>query len=651
MKVVAVAQARMGSTRLPGKVLKDLGGRPALDWVVEAARKAPGVHEVVVATSVLDRDQPIVDWCHTKGVRVSRGDEIDVLSRFLGAAHETKADILVRLTGDCPLLDYNVIGEVIRLRGMKNAEYASNIDPPTYPDGLDVEVFTRNALEIAHREAVRGTDRDTVTRWMVRNRYRLPAANLTCPLPDLVHERWVLDSPEDYDMLQKLVEGLRGEEPTLLNVLEVLDRDPDIRKINSKYTRNERFYEALLSEPVKRTYRNSSQHLVAAQSLIPLGAQTFSKSHLQFPDGASPLYVTHGDGGYVYDIDGNDYIDLVGALLPNVLGYRDNDVDQAVRDQLSRGVSLSLATPLELEVAEKISKLVPSAEMVRFGKNGSDVTNAAIRLARYCTSRDAVIVGGYHGWHEWSAPNLRGVVPDYRRFSLPLCDGKLLRQYSQNLAAVIVEPEFYSAEQLQDLREQCDEIGALLIFDEVISGFRCDLGGIQHIVGVTPDITTLGKALGNGMPISAVVGKEEYMSKIRDVAFSGTFFGECLSLAAASACLDKLERNNVPKYFNEVGAFLRSEINILLGDHNVPGIKLHGELSLNRIKFTDRKLQTLFMQEMAKNGVLIIATHGLCWAHRKPEINKILTAWDKTLYAIAHGQDLEGDIIRGEPIR
>src|SRR5258705_370395 len=178
MKTVAIVQARMGSTRLPGKVLKDIGGCTTLHWVTEAARKAPGVDQVIVATSTLTKDNPIADWCLSRDVDCVRGSESDVLSRFVAAADVTSADIIVRLTGDCPFLDPNVIGEVIQLRKMKGVDYATNTDPPTYPDGLDVEVFTREALESSDKEAIRPSDRDTVTRFMVRNRRRFSAANL-----------------------------------------------------------------------------------------------------------------------------------------------------------------------------------------------------------------------------------------------------------------------------------------------------------------------------------------------------------------------------------------------------------------------------------------------------------------------------------------
>lgn len=657
-KVVAVIQARMGSQRLPGKVLKDLGDRPALDWCVEAALHAPGVDEVVVATSTLHENDVIVDYAKTKKVGIFIGSETDVLSRFIGVANSRNADVLVRLTGDCPFLDPAVISEVIQLRGMKHAEYATNTDPPSYPDGLDVEVFTRAALEAAHKEATRGTDRDCVTRFMVRNRHRFPASNLVCPLPGMVSERWVLDSPEDYLFLTEIVSRLKDKTkpPSYLEILRILDQEPHLRSINSKYSRNERFYDVLVKEDTKRSYTTSQECLKRAERLIPLGAQTFSKSRLQFPEGASPLFVTHGDGGYVFDVDGNDYVDLVGGLLPNILGYRDPDVDAAVADQLSRGISMSLATTLELELAERLNKHIPSAEMIRFGKNGSDVTTAAVRLARYITGRPKVAVGGYHGWHDWSmavSDRTNGIPGDVRRLS-----EKFDLEYQQNwlkYAAVIIEPEFYSNEKLKRIRTLCDKEGIILIFDEIITGFRCGLGGLQKVTGVTPDLSCFGKAMANGMPISALVGKKKYMEHMVDISYSGTFFGETLSMAAAIACIDKLERLNVPKYLNITGSYLRSEINILLDKYATDGIKIHGEVELNRIKFigdsSGKYMQSLFIQEMAKNGVLIIGSHNTCYAHKKPQLDHILSAWDRTLKSISEGVKLDGGIITGKAVR
>ncbi len=657
MKTVAICQARMGSTRLPGKVLKQIGSLPTLGWVVRAAQLAPGVDEVIVATSTLPGDDVIAEWAIANGVAVSRGSETDVLSRYMGAVAQTQADVIVRLTGDCPFLDPAVIGEVIKLREMKGVMYATNTDPPTYPDGLDVEVFTRSALELADREATRRSDRDTVTRYLVRNRSRVSAANLVCPLPELDRERWVVDSPEDYLVACEIAKRLNDKVGSYLDILNILSKDKWIKSINSNLSRNERFYEDVLQEgSAPRSYSLSQKALARAEKTIPLGAQTFSKSKLQFPEGASPLFVTHGDGGYVFDVDGNDYVDLVGGLLPNILGYRDPDVDRAVREQLDRGVSFSLATPLEADLAELLRVHIPSAEMSRFGKNGSDVTTAAVRLARHITGRDKVVVGGYHGWHDWSmaVSERTNGIPGHVQYLSRKYDGDYLGGATSTTevpASIIVEPEFYSAEELKKLRTNCDNHHIILIFDEIISGFRCGMGGLQKVTGVTPDLSTFGKSMANGMPISALVGKRQFMERMPEISYSGTFFGEALSIAAAIATINKLAANDVPRKLNVMGAMLRSEINVLLNKHSISTIQLYGEVELNRIKFSDKTTQSLFIQEMAKNGVLIIGSHNTCFAHKKTELDRVVNAWDATLKAISSGKSLDGGVVQGGAVR
>ena len=666
MKTVAVCQARMGSQRLPGKVMMDIAGRITLDWVVEAARRAPGVDEVIVATSTLAGDDAIFQWAQQRGINCFRGSETDVLSRYLGAVHATQADVIVRLTSDCPFLDPNVIGEVIKLREMKDVAYATNTDPPTYPDGLDVEVFTKEALEQAHREATRATDRDTVTRWIVRNRHRLPAANLTCPLPGLIKERWVLDSPEDLQLIREIAKRLgdSGTPPSYLQILLILDREPWIRSINSKFSRNERFYEALgVEQGVKRSYAASKMALDNAEHIIPLGAQTFSKSKLMFPEGASPLFVTHGDGAYVFDVDGNDYVDCVGALLPNILGYRDPDVDAAIRDQLDRGISFSLSTTLETELAERLSTYIPCAEMVRFGKNGSDVTTAAVRLARHITGRDKVMVGGYHGWHDWSMANTArnaGIPQGVRDLSVnqPAWGSVNWGMPGDEPAAIIIEPEFATKSELRWLREMTETHGIILIFDEIITGFRCGIGGLQKVHDITPDLATFGKSMANGMPISALVGQEKFMKMLPEISFSGTFFGETLSIAAAIATIDKLVKENVPNKLKADGGWLYSHIAKMIGERDLGAyISLYGPSELNRIRFKNNAIQSLFIQEMAKNGVLIIGSHNLSLAHGLHELGIIVKAWEVTLDAIknAVGDDileyLDGGLIKSAGVR
>ena len=217
---------------------------------------------------------------------------------------------------------------------------------------------------------------------------------------------------------------------------------------------------------------------------------------------------------------------------------------------------------------------------------------------------------------------------------------------------MIIEPEFYTKEELYNFRAACSGYGVILIFDEIISGFRCGMGGLQKVHDVIPDLSTFGKAIANGMPISALVGKKEFMKQMTEISYSGTFFGETLSIAAAIATIDKLHNLNIPGYLHRIGDYLRTEINTMLNKHHLSSIiSLHGPVELNRIRFQDKIVQSLFIQEMAKNGVLIIGSHNTSYAHKKPELDRILSAWDATLKEIAEGSQLLGAIIQGRSVR
>jgi glutamate-1-semialdehyde 2,1-aminomutase len=231
-------------------------------------------------------------------------------------------------------------------------------------------------------------------------------------------------------------------------------------------------------------YFKSEKFLDVAESRIPLGSQTFSKSKTQYPVGVSPLFAKYAKGAYIWDIDKNKYLDLVSALAAVTLGYQNRRIDSAVKRQLKKGVTLSLPTKLEYEVAELIGLMVPSAEMVRFAKNGSDATAGAVRLARAYTNKKIVAMCGYHGWQDWS------IVTTSRNAGVPTEVGELTKTFKYNdidslmklfnefpnqIACVIMEPmnsEFPQGNFLQKIRELCDREEALLIFDETITGFR-----------------------------------------------------------------------------------------------------------------------------------------------------------------------------------
>ncbi|OGL47550.1 MAG: aminotransferase class III [Candidatus Schekmanbacteria bacterium RBG_16_38_10] len=394
-------------------------------------------------------------------------------------------------------------------------------------------------------------------------------------------------------------------------------------------------------------YRYSEEMLERAIKSIPLGSQTFSKSKTQYPWGVSPYFITRGLGSHVWDVDGNEYIDFVNSLAAVTLGYNDPEVTAAVRAQIEDGVIFSLPHPIESKVAEKIVEMVPCAEMVRFGKNGSDATSGTIRLARAYTSRDHVAVCGYHGWQDWyigSTARNRGVPKSTQDLTHVFIYNnieslnKIFKEYPEKVAAVIMEP-MNTAEPVDDFLASAKELthknGAVFIFDETITGFRYANGGAQEYFGITPDLATFGKGLANGYPVSAVAGRAEIMCLMEEIFFSFTFGGETLSLAAALATLTKLQKKPVIKTVWDQGKKVVDGINMLIDKHGLQDVlSTCGKSCWSFLLFKDTdvcsqwELKTLFLQEVFARGVLTLGTHNMSYAHSDEDIRNLLSAND-----------------------
>jgi glutamate-1-semialdehyde 2,1-aminomutase len=413
----------------------------------------------------------------------------------------------------------------------------------------------------------------------------------------------------------------------------------------------------------KRNLHASEQYLARAERVIPLGSQTFSKSRTQYPYGVSPYFIQRAAGSRCWDLDGNEYIDFVSSLASVTLGYNDPDVTAAVAEQLQSGVIFSLPHPLETEVAELICEMVPCAEMVRFGKNGSDATSGAIRLARAYTERDRVAVCGYHGWQDWyigSTARKRGVPKATQELTHTFTYNdlgslqRLLEAHPREFAAVILEPMNVMEPQpgfLEGARQLAHKHGALLVFDETITGFRYANGGAQELFGVTPDLATFGKGLANGFPVSAVAGRRDVMKLMEEIFFSFTFGGEALSLAAAKATLLKLRREPVAKTLAARGQAIIDGTRRIVEQHGLGDVfSLSGHPTWSFLNIRDARgatafeIKTLWMQEMLQRGVLSVGTHNVSYAHSPADVDALLAAYAEVLPMI--GRTLDAGTLR-----
>lgn len=650
-RVVALIQARTSSTRLPGKVLLPIGGIPMIRRVLDQVAGARTVDECVVVTSVDPSDDQLAEWLAADGWAVFRGSLEDVLSRFADAARASNADVVVRVTADCPLHSPDTIDEVVEEFLSHDVDYASNTEPYSRPDGQDVEVFSADALRLAATHASPGPDREHVTPFLRRSALvrRLYYSHKKGPVGG--HLRWSVDDAADLEHARTVWSRLDaiGSGPHSYEAIMgvVAERVPT----TSGAIANEGYYKSLFDaaddhKASPRPLAQSETWLERSSRVIPGGAQTYSKSWRQHIRGVSPIFLERGAGARAWDVDGNEYVDLIQGLLPNILGYAEPAVDRAAYEQATRGHSFSLANPIEVVLAERLVRIIPCAEMVRFGKNGSDATAGAVRAARAFTGRERVAVCGYHGWQDWyigSTSRIAGVPAAVRQLThtfpynnLEALD-QLLSEHRGEFAAVVMEPfNFFWPEDgyLEGVREIAHRHGALLVFDEICTGFHLGLGGAQQMFGVTPDLATFGKAMGNGYPISCIVGRSDVMRAFDEVFVSFTFAGDASAMAASMAVLDILENTDAYLRMESAGRKLADGAITLAGLAGLGSrFSVQGHHNWSLIRFLtpdgadDPLLKTVWAQEVTRRGILVLATHNICAALDGDAVEHVLRAY------------------------
>lgn len=436
---------------------------------------------------------------------------------------------------------------------------------------------------------------------------------------------------------------------------------------------------------LKNGIKESDRLYEKAKQVIGSGTNTFSRAPGVFPIGVSPKFLDKQDGCHTWDVDGNEYIDMVMGCGPVTLGHNHPVINKAIKDQMDKGgILYSMLNPLEVEVAEKLIDVIDCAEMVKFSKNGSDVCAASVKLARHVTGRDIIFQWGYHGFQDWyiGATDRNAGVPKAVRdltitFDYEDTDKlrEMFQKYKGQVAAIVMEPVIgqrqlcsnLSSEQCRDFPENsygpCNncaqkqileeikniahENGALLIFDEMISGFRFSMGGAGKYFGVSPDLATFGKGITNGMPLGVLVGKKEHMQHFDKVFLSSTYAPEALTLAAASANIDFYIENNVIDDLWKKGTYIDNNFQKVIEKHNLSKnvslagysvrlmVNTHGDDGLQ-----DPKLATLYQQEMFRNGILCFSgVLMLSYALNDSDLELIVDAFDRTCKVIKEALD------------
>lgn len=392
--------------------------------------------------------------------------------------------------------------------------------------------------------------------------------------------------------------------------------------------------------------QQSTALLRRCQAIIPACTQTLAKGPGQYLRGVSPVFARRGQGAYLWDVDGNRYLDYTMAVGPLVLGYGHDVVNAAIRSQLDDGITFSLMHPLEVEVAELVAEMVPGIEMVRYSKTGCDVTTAAVRLARAYTGRSTVLCCGYHGWHDWyigTTDRSRGIPQEVKdlTYTFTFNDIESVRQsIGSDTAAIILEPMVVDEPNetfLHELRELCTQHGIVLIFDEMWTGFRIARGGAQERFGVQADLVCYSKAIANGMPLSVLAGKAQIMRLLdKDVFFFTTFGGEALSLAAAKATMTVLRDEPVLASIEERGNVLRDRLAVCITDSGIDWLSVKGlgsrtMLAIARPLEEALLIKSYIHQELLRCGILWNGFHNLSHAHSADDVDHTLESYEGVL--------------------
>ncbi len=394
-----------------------------------------------------------------------------------------------------------------------------------------------------------------------------------------------------------------------------------------------------------------------AKGLIPGGVLGIRRPY-NFVENEYPVFVEKGSAGHITDIDGNEYIDYLCAYGPVILGYREKEVDDAVIHQIrEKGFCFSLTQTYQNRLAGKLNELIPCSEMSLFVKTGSDAATCAVRIAREYTGKTKILRCGYHGWHDWCV-EVKGGIPeklyeDVYEFAYNDINQlkELLSRHGEDTAAVIMTPfghplahklEEPRPDYLEQVKELASEYGAVLIFDEIRTGFRISMGGAQKYYNVTPDLSVFGKAMANGYSIGAVTGKAGIMKMAeKNVFISSTFFPNSLSYVAALKTIEILERDKVLDAVWKKGRMLMDGINTAISRYNT-GAELSGVPPMMFITFKKdreklyKKKRTDFYTLLIRNGIFLQPYHHgyICFRHTEEDIDTTLKAVDRSLYYI-----------------
>ena len=617
----------MGSKRLPGKVLLKINKKTIIEIILDRLSKSKLINKIVFATSTNKNNKVLIKYFKNKKINFFPGSETDVLSRYINIIDKEKPKVVVRITADCPLIDPVIVDKCIKIFLNKNLDYVSNVNPPTFPDGFDVEVINPKALVYSFKFDKSKNNKEHVTQF-IKHSNKFSKFNLRLN--------------KDYSNLRVTIDYNND----LLNVKKIFDYFD-----NNIFIDHKSIIKFLLLD--KKTINHpkilkSNNLWKKANKIIPKGNMLLSKNPETILPNIWPAYYNKAKGCYIWDIDHNKFIDFsYMGVGTNILGYSNKEVDNSVKKAINDGNISSLNCYEEVHLAEKLLKMHKWANKVRFARTGGEANAIAIRIARAASKKDNIAICGYHGWHDWylsanlqdsksldslllKGLNINGVPKNLKDTVFPFRynDLKGLKNLIKQKKIGIVKMEVMRNDPplnnfLHEIRKVCDENKIILIFDECTSAFRETFGGLHLKYKVYPDLAVFGKALGNGYPITAVIGKDIYMNAVQDSFISSTFWTERLGSVAALKTLEIMKREKSWKIISNKGKKLKTKI-LQLAKINKIDIYFTGLSSLftfNIISRHKRNYNKIISSEMIKQNIL--ATNSIyCSVAHNDEITK-----------------------------
>ena len=618
MSTIIIVQARTDSKRFPGKVLKKINGKTVINLIFERLKKSKNTEKIIFSIPDNRKEKVLYRHLNKIGANIYVGNENDVLDRYYKTAKKYSARNILRVTGDCPLVDPYLVDKMINFFKKNNYDYVSNTITPTYPDGLDLEIFSFKALKNAWSKAKRQDQREHVTRFFLEDK-KIKKFNISNKI-NFSNIRWTLDEPIDYEVLKKIYNHFK----------------PKIY-----FTWKDALYYCLKNKKIlinKHLMRNASNKPSAnnlwniALNNIAGGNSMISKHPDTFLPNRWPTYFKKTKGCKIWDLDGKKYFDLsLMGCGTNILGYSNQDVDKSVIKTVKNGNLSTLNCPEEVLLAEKLISINKWADKVLFTRAGGEANAIAIRLSRAYTGKDKVAVCGYHGWHDWflsaskknEAIIRKKYLPFYSTMGVPksLKNSIINFDYNdfeslerlihkdKNIGCIIMEvikniPPKNNF--LQKVRKLADNYNKVLIFDECTTGFRETFGGIHTKFNVFPDLAIYGKALGNGYPIACVVGKKDIMRMKEKTFISSTFWTDRIGPSAALKTLEIMEKVKSWNTITQTGKKIILKWKMLSKKYNLP-IYINGIPSLCNFTFKSNKnieYKTFITQEMLEKNFL-----------------------------------------------